>query len=100
MDPDGVIEAFKMLLEQIEEVIENINEKGADAFKKSDYEIVKGLVDLASRISSFRDKIEDSQKEWDQFYSKRVLQTLLARQQNDDVRVPYGTRTTEGALPG
>lgn len=98
MDLDGVMETFKMLLEEIETVIKNINVRGADAFRKGDYEVVKGLGDLASQIFSFKDKLKDLQKEWDQFHSKGVVQTFQMGPQNDNEHAPYGTRTSEGAF--
>lgn len=53
--------AFEMLLDEIETVIESINEDGADAFQRGDYEAVTELQDNVNKIVPFREKVKDLQ---------------------------------------
>jgi restriction system protein len=100
IDKNGVMVAFEMLLDEIETVIESINEDGADAFQRGDYEAVTELQDNVNKIVPFREKVKDLQKEWSQLLLKSLAQNqrTSTKPQCDDGRLPHGMRTPEDAF--
>ncbi len=100
MQQNDVMIAFDILLEEIETVIENFNENGAEAFQRSDYDSVNEIKDKASHAASFRDKVKALQKEWKQFFTERVADTLQTKPKKQSVvqRLQRDLRTPEDAF--
>jgi len=60
--------AFDILLEEIEGTVELINQDGADAFKKNDYELATKIADQAKQVAIFRDKVKALNEQWSALY--------------------------------
>ena len=97
MQKNEVNEAFEILLEELEVVIDLLNEAGAEAFKKSDYEKVKESIERATQITEFREKVKSLQKEWANLYSVR-LEHPKKRKRKTLRKLSKGLRTPEDAF--
>jgi len=72
MERNEVSAAFEIVLEEIETVVNNLNQDGAGAFHKGDYDTAKGLIETATRLTDFRGKVRTLQKEWENLFSTRI----------------------------
>ena len=61
VDRNEVSIAFEIVLEELEGVVENLNQDGAAAFQRGDYEAAKEMVESATRLSDFRSKVRGLQ---------------------------------------
>lgn len=102
MATDEVSTAFELLLEAIENEVNTWNELGADAFRKSDYDRARHVMDQAARLTTFRGKVRDLLREWTVTRSSKLLgvspapeSTLRQRQQR--TRLRPGLRTPQAA---
>ena len=99
MQKNEVNEAFEILLEELEVVINLLNEAGAEAFKKSDYEKVKESIERATQITEFREKVKSLQKEWANLYSVRLEHPKKRKRKRKTLRkLSKGLRTPEDAF--
>ncbi len=100
MDRNEVVVAFEILLEEIENVVEGFNEEGAQAFRRSDYEAAREIMERGGQIAAFRDKIKELQKEWSRLFARKAAQTLRLRPRRQPVaqRLKRGLRTPEDAF--
>ncbi|MBM4432922.1 MAG: hypothetical protein FJ025_02875 [Chloroflexi bacterium] len=96
MDRNEVSAAFEIVLEEVETVIESLNQDGAAAFQKRDYDNAKGLIEVATRLTDFRGKVRTLQKEWDNIFSVRV--TRKHGKKKRFARINRGLRTPEDAF--
>ena len=92
VEGNNVHAAFELLLEEIEQVANSLNDAGAEAFKSSQYEGAKRAIDMATRLTDFRDKVKALQEEW-----KRLTSTSKVRRHRRTARLPKGLRTPEEA---
>lgn len=84
---------FEMLLEQVEESIGSLNERGAGAFRFGDYEGARHLLGDAEGITYFRQKVKALQGEWQAlFYNQN---NVLAADPDPAAATPRGLRTPE-----
>lgn len=84
---------FEMLLEQVEESIGSLNERGAGAFRFGDYEGARHLLGDAEGITYFRQKVKALQGEWQAlFYNQN---NALASDPDPAAATPRGLRTPE-----
>jgi len=65
MKKDGIYIAFELLIEEIEKLANSLNEVGAEAFRKGDYDKARQAIETADRIVKFREKVEALKKEWE-----------------------------------
>ncbi len=72
MDRNEVSTAFEIVLEEVESVVDSLNAEGAGAFKKGDYESARKLIEDATRLTDFRSKVRNLQKEWENLFSSKV----------------------------
>jgi len=99
MDRNEVSTAFEIVLEEIEDVVDNLNQDGAGAFQKGDYETARNLVETATRLTDFRGKVRGLQKEWDTLFSTRVPRKALRRTRTSvQGKLRKGMRTPEEAF--
>ncbi len=96
MDRNEVTAAFEIVLEEIETVVDGLNQDGAGAFQKGDYDTARGLIEIATRLAEFRGKVRNLQKEWDSIFSTRVPRKPSKRRSFK--RLQRGLRTTEDAF--
>ena len=84
---------FEILLEQVEESIGSLNERGAGAFRFGDYEGARHLLGDAEGITYFRQKVKALQGEWQAlFYNQN---NALASDPDTASPAPRGLRTPE-----
>jgi len=95
MQKNEVNEAFEILLEELEVVINLLNEGGGEAFKKGDYDKVKESIEKATQITEFREKIKSLQKEWTTLYSGIMAHP---RKRKRHPKLSKGLRTPEDAF--
>lgn len=60
----GVATAFELLLEEIEEVADELNRRGADAFERGQLNDVEALLKDARAYSAFQSKVRELRAEW------------------------------------
>ena len=93
MNKNEVNSAFEILLEEIENVIEGFNQEGEGAFKSQDYDKAKQIIENATRVTTFRQKVKDLQKEWGNISS--VTLPRKARKGKGYKRLRKGLRTPD-----
>ena len=64
MQQDGVASALELILDEIAEVITELGPEGAVAFKGLDFDRVKQLSEIGTRLAAFKTKVEGLQEEW------------------------------------
>jgi hypothetical protein len=96
MDRNEVSAAFEIVLEEIETVVDGLNQDGAGAFHKGDYDTARGLIEIATRLAEFRGKVRGLQKEWDNIFSTRIPRKATKRKRFP--RLQRGLRTSEDAF--
>jgi len=95
--------AFEILLEEIESVVDSLNKEGASALEQGDYDAARRAIEEATRLTSFRQKVKDLQKAWQQTFSRvhsathsHVSHTSSAtKRQEISGRLSKGLRTPE-----
>lgn len=60
----GIATAFELLLEEIEEVADELNRRGADAFERGQHNEVEALLTDARAYAAFQSKVRDLRSEW------------------------------------
>jgi hypothetical protein len=68
--------AFEILLNEIEDEIDYITGIGEKSFKDKNSETAKEAANFFDRITKFRDKIIDIQKEWENLYNVPVVKKI------------------------
>ena len=94
MNRREVSAAFEIVLEELEAAVDSLNEDGAGAFKKGDYEAARKLAEDADQLTNFRDKVRGLQKEWETLFSARVPASIKKTQK--PVQRSYSTRLGNG----
>jgi len=101
METNEVNFAFEILLEEIEGVVNALNKDGAAAFQKGDYEKARGIIEDATRFTTFREKVQTLQKEWGQLHIRKVSPTKTqtpSKRQSLTAKLKRGLRTTENSF--
>jgi exonuclease VII small subunit len=96
MDRNEVSAAFEIVLEEIETVVDSLNQDGAGAFQKGDYDTARGLIEIATRLAEFRGKVRNLQKEWENLFRARIPRRPSKRKRFP--RLQRGLRTSEDAF--
>ncbi|GBC77825.1 hypothetical protein HRbin08_01307 [bacterium HR08] len=96
MDRNEVHIAFEILLEEIEGVANRLNDEGADAFRSGNYEAAQRVIEAATRLAEFREKVKALQKEWDRVFAGMVRPSK--RRGRRKKPLPRGLRTPEDAF--
>jgi exonuclease VII small subunit len=89
--------AFELLLEEIESVIDALNQDAEEAFKSGDYEKVKTLIEYATKITEFREKVKNIQKEWQTLFATKTLKIKRTKKEVFK-KLRHGLRTPEDAF--
>jgi len=100
MKQNEVMAAFEILLKEIETVIAWFNEEGAMAFRHSDYETAREVVERVGQIRAFRDRVGELQNEWERLFAKRATETFKKGTRHAALaqRLQRGLRTPEAAF--
>lgn len=96
MDRNEVSTAFEIVLEEIETVVDSLNQDGAGVFQKGDYDAARGLIEIATKLTDFRGKVRNLQKEWENLFSTRIPRKPSKRKRAS--RLQRGLRTPEDAF--
>jgi hypothetical protein len=96
MDRNEVSTAFEIVLEEIETVVDSLNQDGAGAFQKGDYDAARSLIEVATRLTDFRGRVRNLQKEWENLFSAKIPRKPSKRKQTP--RLQRGLRTPEDAF--
>ena len=98
METNEVNFAFEILLEEVEGVINTLNEDGSEAFQKGDYEKARNIIEEATKLTAFREKLQSLQKEWEQLHSKKMFRAKTQKpkkRRSLETKLKRGLRTTE-----
>lgn len=100
METNEVNFAFEILLEEIELVVNTLNEDGSEAFQKGDYDKARIVIEEATRLTTFREKVQNLQKEWEQLHVKKICPRTkkLTKRKSLETKLKKGLRTTEAAF--
>ena len=94
-----VATAFDILLEEIEDAIEGLNQDGARAFQKADYDAARELMEKGSQMTAFRERVSQLHKEWDNIFVPVSRSKRKRRgRRKAGKRLKRGLRTREGAF--
>lgn len=96
-EQNEVIIAFELLLEEIENVVEELNKEAKEAIKSRDYEKVQILINDASKITEFREKVRALQREWQTAFASKAPERQKTRK-NTSKKLKRGLRTPEDAF--
>jgi len=94
MSNKKVSAVFTLILEEIEIAINDLNREGASALSSGNYDKAQILMNRGVRISSFKTKVKDLQKEWNAI----AIDSLPSRetdQKSKGVKLERGLRTHE-----
>jgi CRISPR/Cas system CMR-associated protein Cmr5 small subunit len=64
VEQDKVARAFAVIIQEIKATIEELNDQGAEAFRRSKYEEVDRLRKLGAELADFRDSVNHLQTIW------------------------------------
>lgn len=101
METNEVNFAFEILLEEIEVVVNALNEDGSEAFQKGNYDKARIVIEEATRLTTFREKVQSLQKEWEQLHVKKIFRSKtkkLIKRRSLETKLKKGLRTTEAAF--
>lgn len=98
MPGSEVNEAFEILLNEIEDVIDSVNAAVGAAVRERDYTESRRLIDEAERVEAFRLRVAELQAEWRrELEQKGVSAAVDASGEYGRRRLPRGLRTPEEA---
>jgi len=93
MNQNEVSEAFDILLEEIEAVIESLNQEVEKALRGRDYEKAKDLIEKGSQLKAFREKVNDLRQEWQNVFGGRIKKKVQTKRIKS--RLKRGLRTPQ-----
>ena len=93
MERNEVNIAFEILLEEIENVFDALNEEGENSFKSQNYEKARILIENATRLTVFRGKVKDLQKEWKNIFIGKL--PVKIKKGKKSTKLKRGLRTPE-----
>ena len=97
MREDEVGALFEALLEKIGLIANGLGEEVVAALRVGDYEGARHMIEHASRIAKFREKVQALQKEWESLCGKEESSVQSIKRTNRG-RLPRGLRTPERAF--
>lgn len=95
MDGGNVLEAFELLLEEIEKYSDALHRNGSEALLKGKYAIAQKAIEQASQLASFRQKVNELKKEWKQFPFLETATIKKLKPKKIKNRLGKGLRTPE-----
>ena len=100
MENEEITATLRLLFKQIETKINALNEEGAGAFQKGEYERARDVVEEATRLRSFLAKAESLRKEWNELpaFSQPRKWPVSSAKRRDFGKLEKGIRTQEEAF--
>jgi restriction system protein len=98
MQENEVLASFEILLEELENIVESLNQEGAMQFSRSAHEEALQTLEKVKRITSFRGKVKELQKEWNTIETQRNKRKIVHRKRGKKetpTRLERGLRTPE-----
>lgn len=89
--------AFEILLEEVESVVNELNNEGARAFGSGDYDKASGVIQQATRLTDFRERVRGLQREWKTVFAPAAPRRRKRRRKVGP-RLARGLRTPEDAF--
>jgi restriction system protein len=89
--------AFEILLEEVEGVVNGLNDDGARAFRSGNYDKATELIEEATRLTDFRERVRALQREWKTAVPRRARRRRKGRRKVTK-RLPRGLRTPEDSF--
>ena len=77
MAKNDINTASDILLDEVEGMVNNLNEDGARALRSRDYEKATGLIEQATRLTDFHDRLRELRREWQTQFAGRAAPPLL-----------------------
>jgi hypothetical protein len=103
--PLNVPSALELLLEEVESVINEINQRGGEAFQHGRHAEARQLLDQVETNTTFRAKIVALRREWDVLHPpspsalpQQAVRAPRSEPEEDYSRLPNGVRTPERAF--
>jgi restriction system protein len=97
MREDEVYALFGALLEKVGLIADGLSEEVVAALRVGDYEGARHIIERASRIAKFREKVQALQKEWESLCGKEESSVQPIKRTNRG-HLPRGLRTPERAF--
>lgn len=91
--------AFEILLEEIESVVNELSREGEKAFKEQNFEKAKSVIETATKLTSFREKVKELQKEWKNLISGRLPEKTYRRKGLKKLKKGLRTPEDEFRIP-
>ncbi|MFN3946547.1 MAG: winged helix-turn-helix domain-containing protein [Aquificaceae bacterium] len=88
MNKENVSEAFKLLLEEIQKVIQALRQKAKSALGATDYPQARVYIEKAEGVEEFKEKVIALQREWENSYAPR-----LSEEENTEIRMEETQQT-------
>ena len=85
--------AFEILLEEIENLFESLNGEGEKLLNNQNYEKAKILIENASQLVEFREKVKILQKEWKNIFNSKLPPNR--KKSKKSTKLKRGLRTNE-----
>jgi len=98
VERNEVNEAFEILLEEIEAVVNALNETGAEVLRQGEYDKARQAIEEATRLAEFREKVRSLQKEWNDLLSAGVAEKRKRGKRKVKGPLRRGLRTPEDAF--
>ena len=97
MQNHEVIPAFEMLIEELDAIVSDLNQQGAQYLSKGEYDQARSLIAKVESITTIRDKVQTLQVEW---RSLQVSETRGSpkKRESPTERLKHGLRTPEKAF--
>ena len=67
MKNEGVVQAFELVLEELDGLIAELNETGGKCFSKGDYDTARSILKDVEGLTEFRLKVKDLENELSKF---------------------------------
>ncbi len=87
--------AFKLLLEEIESVIDALIKEAEKKLQSRDFENARALTKNAEKVTDFREKVKNLQNEWQTLFTSKDAKQNVKNNVKNLVR---GLRTKESAF--
>ncbi len=97
LEQNEVDTVFELLLEEIESVIVALIREAEETIKSRDYENVTTLIEDAKKITDFREKVKNLQKEWQTLFASKTSKIRRTKRKKHE-KLQHGLKTPQSAF--